>query len=48
MVYRNILDGESWLFDSRGEWNEEGVNHPELSLDKNFNEIKYYDNLFNP
>lgn len=48
MVYRNLLDGENWLFDSRGEWSEEGVNHPELSLDKNWDEVKYYDNLFLP
>lgn len=46
MVYRNTLDNENWLFDAQGEWNEEGVAHPELTLDKNWREWDYFRNTF--
>lgn len=45
MVYRNTLEQEDWLFDSKGNWNEEGVSHPELALAKNFRELEYYENI---
>lgn len=47
MVYRNTLEQEDWLFDSNGQWSEEGVSHPELSLAKNFREREYYENVHN-
>ena len=45
MVYSNRLEGEDWLFDSQAEWSEEGVNHPELSIEKNLNERQNYYNV---
>jgi hypothetical protein len=42
MVYKNNLEEESWVFDVEGEWTPEAENHPELTLEKNFQEIEYY------
>lgn len=45
MVYNNNLEGENWLFDSQGEWDEEGIAHPELTLEKNWRERDYFRNV---
>jgi len=45
MIYMSTADKEFYNFDSAGEWSEEGVNHEGLSLEKNYDEKKYYDSL---
>lgn len=45
MVYSNRLEGEDWLFDSQAVWDEAGVNHPELTLEKNLKERQNYFNI---
>merc|ERR1712224_488322 len=45
MVFHNLLLDEYYLFDGDAEWHEDGVNHPVLSIDKNFNEKKWFDSL---
>ena len=36
-----------FVFDKHGTWNDEGVNHPKLSLENTYNETNWFDE-FNP
>ena len=47
MVYANCNTKEMFVFDKDGEWNDEGVYHEALSMDKTYNETLWYDE-FNP
>ena len=47
MIYANANTKEMYLFDKDGEWEDEGVYHDALSMDKTFNETQWYDE-FNP
>ena len=43
MVFLNRPNSEFYIFDKEGVWHEEGVNHPMLSLEKTFDEHKWFD-----
>ena len=43
MIYANYVTKEMFVFDKNGEWNDEGVYHEKLSLDKTYNETNWYD-----
>ena len=43
MIYANSITKEMFLFDKKGEWNDEGTFHDDLSMDKTFNETDWYD-----
>ena len=43
MVYANSTTKEMYLFDKTGEWLDEGVMHDGLSLEKTFEESRWYD-----
>lgn len=43
MVYLIKNEQEFLVFDKEGAWKEEGVNHPELSFEKNFKEHEWMD-----
>lgn len=43
MIYINRPDQEFLVFDKEGKWNEDAVNHKELSMESTFNEHKWYD-----
>ena len=43
MVYLNKPKQEFLVFDKDGQWYEEGVNHPLLSLETRFNEHEWLD-----
>ena len=43
MIYANYVTKEMYVFDKHGEWNDEGVYHDALSLDKTYNETNWYD-----
>ena len=43
MVYANRITKEMYLFDKDGEWNDEGIYHDALSMDKTYNETNWYD-----
>ena len=43
MIYANNITKEMFLFDKAGEWHDEGVYHPKLSMDSTFDESKWYD-----
>ena len=43
MIYANHVTKEMFVFDKKGSWHDEGVDHDALSLDKTFNETKWYD-----
>jgi hypothetical protein len=43
MIYINRPMQQFLVFDKEGKWNEEGVNHSALSMEKTFNEHKWYD-----
>jgi hypothetical protein len=45
MVYKNTLEGENWLFDAQGSWDEKGIAHPELTIEKNWRELDFYRNI---
>ena len=36
---------EFYIYDSEGEWSEEGLAHEAISLDKNYDEKKFFDTL---
>ncbi len=46
MIYADIHSHEFLLFDKYGNWNREGVNHPALSLEKNYHEFKWFDSFY--
>ena len=48
MIYLNKPEGEFYIFDKEGNWSEEGVKHPALSMEKTFNEHKWFDNTCAP
>ncbi len=43
MIYANHITKEMYVFDKNGEWNDEGIYHDSLSLDKTYNETNWYD-----
>ena len=43
MIYANHVTKEMFVFDKTGDWNDEGLNHPVLSMDKTYNETNWYD-----
>lgn len=43
MIYMNLFLREIYLFEKDGEWNEETVKHPQLSLEKLYDEKKWHD-----
>lgn len=43
MIYANHITKEMYVFDKNGEWNDDGVYHEELSMEKTFNETDWYD-----
>ncbi|EGR32745.1 hypothetical protein IMG5_071980 [Ichthyophthirius multifiliis] len=45
MILFNNQQQEFYIFDKDSQWNEEGINHPELTLDKLYNEKKWFDQL---
>ena len=48
MVYLNKPNTEFYVFDKEGMWVDEGVNHPMLSFESNYNEHKWYDTSCGP
>jgi hypothetical protein len=48
MVYLNSVEQEFLVFDKEGEWKEEGVSHPLLSMEKRFNEHQWMDTVAGP
>ena len=43
MIYANRITKEMYVFDKDGEWNDDGVYHDALSMDKTYNETNWYD-----
>ena len=43
MIYANHITKEMYVFDKNGEWNDDGVYHKALGLDKTYNETNWYD-----
>lgn len=43
MIYVNLFLKQVFLFHKEGIWHTENLNHPELSLEKRFDEKKWYD-----
>ena len=43
MIYANRITKAMYLFDKDGEWNDDGVSCDALSLDKTYNETRWYD-----
>ena len=43
MIYANYNTKEMFVFDKEGEWNDEGVYHEALGMDKAYNETNWYD-----
>ena len=43
MIYANRITKEMYVFDKDGEWNDDGVYHEALSMDKTYNETNWYD-----
>lgn len=43
MIYINRQEQEFLVFDKEGNWNQEAVNHKDLSIESTFNEHKWYD-----
>lgn len=48
MVYLNRSEQEFLVFDKEGEWKEEGVNHPLLSMEQRFREHQWMDTVAGP
>ncbi len=46
MVYAHYGTKEIFLFDKFGSWEEEGVEHEALSLEKTYDEQKWMDGFF--
>ena len=43
MVYFSRFTESFYLFDKEGSWVDEGVGHPLLSIDRNYDEYKWHD-----
>ena len=43
MIYAHKITKEMYLFDKDGEWNDDGVYHEALSVEKTYNETDWYD-----
>ena len=43
MIYAHKTTKEMFLFDKYGEWNDDGVYHDALSMEKTYNETNWYD-----
>jgi hypothetical protein len=43
MIYYNRFKGNFLVFDKGGDWKEEGLAHPSLSWEKNFDEHEWMD-----
>ena len=43
MIYAHVSTKQVFTFDKFGEWHDEGIEHQALSLDKTYNETKWYD-----
>lgn len=43
MIYANQITKDMYVFDKNGEWNDEGIYHDALSMDKTYNETNWYD-----
>ena len=43
MIYANRITKTMYLFDKGGEWIDDGVYSDALSLDKTYNETRWYD-----
>lgn len=43
MIYLNKILKEVYIFESDGEWNQETINHPKLSIEQRFNEGEWFD-----
>ena len=43
MIYANHVTKEMYVFDKEGQWAEQGINHPALSMDSTYNETNWYD-----
>ena len=43
MIYAHKITKEMYLFDKDGEWNDDGVYHDALSVEKTYNETDWYD-----
>ena len=43
MIYANHVTKEMYVFDKNGQWNDAGVFHDSLSMDKTYNETNWYD-----
>jgi len=43
MIYANRTTKEMFVFDKNGMWNDEGVNHEALSMERTYNETNWYD-----
>ena len=48
MIYLNQATQEFFVFDKEGEWKDEGVNHPLLSMEARFNEHQWMDTVAGP
>ena len=46
MIYANYVTKEMFVFDKEGAWQDEGINHSALSMDKTYNETNWYDEFF--
>ena len=43
MIYANVATKEMYVFDKNGIWQDEGINHEALSMEKTYNETNWYD-----
>ena len=43
MIYAHMSTKEMYVFDKDGTWNDEGIFHESLSLDKTYNETNWFD-----
>lgn len=47
MIYLNVFLREAYLFEKDGQWNQDTVNHPSLSLERLYDEKKWHDRFRN-
>ena len=43
MIYANSITKEMYVFDKKGQWLDEGLNHEGLSMEKTYEESNWYD-----
>ena len=43
MIYGNYGSQHIYIFDKKGEWHDEGIEHEKLSLENTFNETNWFD-----